>query len=110
MCLIGDGSAMYSIQAIWTAVQHRLPITFLIMNNSGYGAMRAFSQIMQAKKPPGIDLPGLDFVSLAKGMGCPGQKVDQADGLDAALTNSFASNGPSLIEVVVDQAISSLFD
>ena len=110
VCLIGDGSAMYSIQAIWTAVQHRLPITFLIMNNSGYGAMRAFSQIMQAKKPPGIDLPGLDFVSLAKGMGCPGQKVDQADGLDAALTNSFASNGPSLIEVVVDQAISSLFD
>jgi thiamine pyrophosphate-dependent acetolactate synthase large subunit-like protein len=49
VCLIGDGSAMYSIQAIWTAAQRKLPITFVVMNNSGYGAMRFFSRIMQAE-------------------------------------------------------------
>ena len=75
VCLIGDGSAMYCIQAIWTAAQRRFPITFVVMNNSGYGAMRAFSRIMQAHRPPGIDLPGLDFVALARGMGCPGKRV-----------------------------------
>jgi benzoylformate decarboxylase len=67
VALIGDGSAMYCIQAIWTAAQRKLPITFVIMNNSGYGAMRAFSQLMQAHRPPGIDLPRLDFVVVRGG-------------------------------------------
>ncbi|WP_247313942.1 thiamine pyrophosphate-dependent enzyme [Bradyrhizobium sp. 48] len=64
----GDGSTMYSTQAIWTAAQHGLPITFVVMNSSGHGAMRALSLIMQVHRPPRIDLPGLDFVRLAKGL------------------------------------------
>src|SRR6185503_8132238 len=43
VCLIGDGSAMYSIQALWTAAQRKLPLTIVVINNSGYGAMRSFS-------------------------------------------------------------------
>jgi benzoylformate decarboxylase len=67
VCLLGDGSAMYSIQALWTAAQHALPITFVILNNAGYGAMRSFSRIMEVENPPGIDLPGIDFVQIARG-------------------------------------------
>jgi benzoylformate decarboxylase len=109
VCLIGDGSAMYCIQAIWTAAQRRLPITFLVMNNSGYGAMRAFSQIMQAHRAPGIDLPGLDFISLATGFGCPGKRVVSVEHLDQILGEALAANGPALVDVVVDDATTDLF-
>ncbi|CUX56518.1 benzoylformate decarboxylase [Agrobacterium deltaense] len=110
VCLIGDGSAMYSIQGIWTAAQRRLPITFVVMNNSGYGAMRFFSRIMQAERPPGIDLPGLDFVSLACGFGCSAQRVTAPEHLDHAFTQAFTHNGPSLIDIAVDEAVSILFE
>src|SRR5689334_13619628 len=61
VCLIGDGSAMYSIQALWTAAQRKLPLTIVVINNSGYGAMRSFSQVMQVRNVPGLELPGIDF-------------------------------------------------
>jgi benzoylformate decarboxylase len=109
VCLIGDGSAMYCIQAIWTAVQRGLPITFVVMNNSGYGAMRAFSQIMQAHRPPGIDLPGLDFVSLAKGLGCPGKRVTDVADLDQTLKQALAANTPILVDIALDETITDLF-
>jgi benzoylformate decarboxylase len=107
--LIGDGSAMYCVQAIWTAAQRQLPITFVIMNNSGYGAMRAFSQLMQAHRPPGIDLPGIDFVALAKGLGCPGRRVTDVDDLDRCLVEALASSGPALVDIAVDDATADLF-
>ncbi len=110
ICLIGDGSAMYCVQGIWTAVQQRLPITFVVMNNSGYGAMRFFSRIMQAERPPGIDLPGLDFVSLARGFGCPAQRVTEPGHLDQALTDAFANDGPFLVDIAVDETVSILFE
>lgn len=109
VCLIGDGSMMYSPQALWTAVQHRLPLTVVVINNEGYGAMRSFSQVLQVRDVPGIDLPGLDFVSLARGMGCPGMQVTRAEDLDAALAEAMRSSGPVLVEVVVDAAIPTLY-
>ena len=75
VCLIGDGSAMYSIQALWTAAQRKLPLTVVVINNAGYGAMRSFSQVMQVRNVPGLDLPGIDFVKIAQGMGCDAVRV-----------------------------------
>ncbi|MGL9623005.1 benzoylformate decarboxylase [Bradyrhizobium sp. U531] len=109
VCLIGDGSAMYSIQAIWTAAQRGLPITFVVMNNSGYGAMRAFSQIMQSHRPPGIDLLGLDFVALAKGLGCLGKRVTDVAHLDPTLAEALAADGPRLVDIAVDETATDLF-
>ncbi len=109
VCLIGDGSMMYSPQALWTAVQHRLQLTVVVINNEGYGAMRSFSQVLQVRDVPGIDLPGLDFVSLARGMGCPGVKVTRSEDLDAALAEALRADGPMLVEVVVDAAIPTLY-
>src|SRR5256714_4116726 len=57
VCLIGDGSAMYSIQALWTAAQRKLPLTVVVINNAGYGAMRSFSQVMQGRNVPGPGPP-----------------------------------------------------
>ncbi|WP_135467018.1 benzoylformate decarboxylase [Crenalkalicoccus roseus] len=109
VCLIGDGSMMYSPQALWTAVQHRLPLAVVVVNNGGYGAMRSFSQVLQTRDVPGVDLPGLDFVSLARGMGCPGARVTRAEELDDALAAAMRSTGPALVEAVVDAAVPTLY-
>jgi benzoylformate decarboxylase len=109
VCLIGDGSAMYSIQALWTAAQRKLPLTVIVINNSGYGAMRSFSQVMQVRNVPGLDLPGLDFVKLAEGMGCDALRVSSSAELAPALTRAFAKPGTSLIEVIVDSAVPILY-
>ncbi|WBV44933.1 benzoylformate decarboxylase [Pseudoroseomonas cervicalis] len=109
VCLIGDGSMMYSPQALWTAVQHRLPLTIIVINNAGYGAMRSFSQVLQIRGVPGIELPGIDFVALARSMGCEAQRVAEPAQLDAALAAALASEGPALVEVLVDAAVPVLY-
>jgi benzoylformate decarboxylase len=109
VCLIGDGSAMYSIQALWTAAQRKLPLTVVVINNAGYGAMRSFSQVMQVRNVPGLELPGLNFVKIAQGMGCDAVRVDKASELAAALKRGLAHDGASLIEVIVDSAVPLLY-
>ena len=109
VCLIGDGSAMYSIQALWTAAQRKLPLTVVVINNSGYGAMRSFSQVMQVRNVPGLELPGIDFVRLAEGMGCHAVRVTKAAELGDALKRGMAHEGTSLVEAVVDSAVPVLY-
>ena len=109
VCLIGDGSAMYSIQALWTAAQRKLPLTVVVINNLGYGAMRSFSQVMQVRNVPGLDLPDIDFVLLAKGMGCGAVRVSKASQLAPALKRGLVHDGVSLIEVMVDSAVPLLY-
>ena len=109
VCLVGDGSAMYSIQALWTAAQRRLPLTVVVINNSGYGAMRSFSQVMQVRNVPGLELPGLDFVKLAEGHGCAAVRVTKSSELAAALKHALAQEGTSLVEVMVDSAVPLLY-
>jgi benzoylformate decarboxylase len=109
VCLIGDGSAMYSIQALWTAAQRKLPLTVVVINNSGYGAMRSFSQVMQVRNVPGLELPDIDFVKIAEGMGCDAVRVSKASELGAALKRGLARQGASLIEVMVDSAVPLLY-
>ncbi|WP_426436511.1 benzoylformate decarboxylase [Bradyrhizobium genosp. P] len=109
VCLIGDGSAMYSIQALWTAAQRKLPLTVVILNNSGYGAMRSFSQVMQVRNVPGLDLPGIDFVKIAEGMGCDAVRVTNSAELTNAYKRGLSHQGVSLIEVMVDSAVPMLY-
>jgi benzoylformate decarboxylase len=109
VCLVGDGSAMYSIQALWTAAQRKLPLTIVVINNAGYGAMRSFSQVMQVRHVPGLDLPGIDFVQIAQGLGCDAVRVSKASELAPALTRGLAHDGTSLIEVIVDSAVPLLY-
>jgi len=109
VCLIGDGSAMYSIQALWTAAQRKLPLTIVVINNAGYGAMRSFSQVMQVRNVPGLDLPGIDFVQIAQGMGCDAARVTSSSELAGALTRGLAHDGVSLVEVMVDSAVPLLY-
>jgi benzoylformate decarboxylase len=104
VALIGDGSSMYSIQALWSAAQLKLPITFIIVKNRRYAALQDFAPVFGfATGDPvqGTELPDIDFVALAKGQGCAGMRVEHASDLRAALGEALRSPVPILIEVEV---------
>ncbi len=102
IALMGDGSAMYSIQALWTAAQSRLPMAIVIVNNGGYLALKHMGTLFQMKELVGVDLPGIDFVGIAKALGCDGVKVERTADLDAALTRALNSDKPFLVDVIVE--------
>lgn len=64
VAFIGDGSVNYGITAQWTTAQHAVPAVFIMLNNGTYGALRGFAAKLDALDNPGLDVPGIDFVSL----------------------------------------------
>jgi benzoylformate decarboxylase len=102
--LVGDGSAMYTIQALWNAAQAKLPITFLILNNGRYAALQDFAPrfgFAPGVKPEGSDLPGLDFVALAAGHGVLAQRIHSADDLQQMLPAALCAEGTLLLDIEV---------
>jgi benzoylformate decarboxylase len=104
-CYSGDGSAMYSIQALWTAAHHKLPITFVIANNGGYRIIKQRLLSFHGNNHfIGMDFanPAIDFAALAKAMGLPAETIAEPGAVPAALQRAFATPGPKLLDVVVE--------
>jgi benzoylformate decarboxylase len=101
IALLGDGSAMYSIQGLWSAAELKLPVAFIIVNNGSYRALEEFGTHFGIKTLPGVRLPHLDFCALARGHGVLGVCVERCEDLDAALLALFAAEVPMLLEVRV---------
>ena len=111
LCLSGDGSSMYSIQSLWTAAHHDLPIVFVILANREYrvlkhniDAYRARFDVKSNKPYMHMDLSGpvLGFVDLAKGMGVAGTHVTRAEDIQKAVAAAFKSGMPHLIEIEIE--------
>lgn len=102
--IIGDGSANYGIQGLWTAAQYNIPAIFIIMKNGTYGALRWFAGVLHAENVPGLDVPDLDFCALARGYGVEAIHASSGETLTAALRQALASNKPTLIEVDIRPA------
>ena len=102
IAILGDGSAMYAIQGLWSAAQLNLPITFIIINNGRYEALHKFARLFGMQTTVGTLLPGIDFVGLAEAQGCEAARVEKPDELDVALERAFAASGPFLLEVIVE--------
>ncbi|KAH2812288.1 hypothetical protein KXV85_005172, partial [Aspergillus fumigatus] len=98
IALLGDGSAMYAIQGLWSAAKLGTPVSFIIFNNSRYEALRGFGRLFGMQTVEGTDLAGLDFVQIAAGQGVMGRRVEKAADLDAALNWSLGATGPTLVE------------
>jgi benzoylformate decarboxylase len=107
--LVGDGSSLYSPQALWTAAHERLPVTFVVMNNCEYNILKNYMRNRpqyrntQANGFIGMDLvdPAIDFLALAKSMGVSAVRVERISELAGAVQNGIASGKPNLIEVVI---------
>jgi benzoylformate decarboxylase len=108
VCFSGDGSAMYSIQALWTAAHHKLPLSVVIVNNGGY---RIIKQRLLAFHGDdhyvGMDFvdPPVDFTGMAKSLGLEAMRITAAKDLKSSLASAFKRPGAKLIEVVVDGAL-----
>ncbi|WP_372665816.1 benzoylformate decarboxylase [Amycolatopsis kentuckyensis] len=95
--VIGDGSANYGITALWTAAHYRVPVTFVILRNGVYGALRWFGELLGTPDVPGTEIPGLDFTAIAAGYGVPATTAADVDDLHAQLKTT--PDGPRLIQV-----------
>ena len=108
VCFSGDGSAMYSIQALWTAAHHKLPLNVVIANNGGY---RIIKQRLLAFHGDdhyvGMDFvdPPVDFAGIATALGLEAIRISDASELKPKLSSAFGRPGPKLIEVMVDGTV-----
>jgi benzoylformate decarboxylase len=108
VCFSGDGSAMYSIQALWTAAHHKLPLTVVIANNGGY---RIIKQRLLAFHGDdhyvGMDFvdPPVDFTGVAKSLGMEAIRVSDPAQLKSTLSSAFSRPGAKLIEVMVNNSV-----
>ena len=102
VCVLGEGSAQYGITALWSAVAHKLPVTFLVLRNQEYMILKWFAMLENVEGAPGLDLPGLDVAAVAQAYGMPAREVSSGEELIAALREDIAADdGPRLIQVPV---------
>ncbi len=103
-----DGSAMYTLQALWTQAREKLDVVTIILANRSYGVLRAEVKRVGARiddtlaaRLLDIDDPALDWVALARGMGIEGCRATSAEQFDDMLASAIAANGPRMIEAVI---------
>ena len=115
LALIGDGTSMYTIQALWTMAREKLNVVSVIFNNASYSVLnveleRVGAEKVGAKALSQLDLTGpvIHFAQLAQGMGVHGVRTTTAEEFVRALEHALATPGPHLIEAVVPQSLSGL--
>ncbi len=111
VALIGDGSAMYTIQGLWTAARENLRMVFVIINNYSYrilkqrtNAMKGLAAQADTYVAMDLDKPRIDFVAVARGLGLTAHKASTLAELGDMLRAALATDGPSLIDVEVDRS------
>jgi benzoylformate decarboxylase len=108
VCVSGDGSAAWSVQALWTASHYQIPVAFVICANGIYRQVRIMKNMVMGESTRGRNLgtdiskPHLDFVGLAQSFGVKASKVERPEDLHNALSSAFNTPGPSLVEVIVE--------
>jgi benzoylformate decarboxylase len=109
--IIRDGDAMYSIQALWTAAHYHIPVTYVVVNNAEYrilkmGMLHLLGETGRKSEFLGLNLedPPLDFAKQAAVWGIPGARIDRPDDLRPALEEALEHDGPSIVDVVVDNS------
>ncbi len=108
VCFTGDGSAMYSIQALWTAAHHKLPLTVVIANNGGYRIIKQRLLAFHGSRDfVGMDFkePAVDFTALAQSLGMVAERVTDPARLSDVLQAAIGARAPRLVEVVVDGTV-----
>jgi benzoylformate decarboxylase len=108
VALLGDGSAMYSIQALWTAAHQRLPITFVVFNNGGYRIIKQRLKLFHGTdRFIGMDFvdPPIEFAALARSVGVQGHRIETPAAFTAAYAEALAAREPLLLEVMVDGSV-----
>jgi benzoylformate decarboxylase len=111
VAVVGDGSAMWSIQSLWTAARYHIPVTYVICANASYCQVKMMKTFLMGERAEGrylgmnLDNPRIDFAHMAQAMGVFGQKVEDPGQLRGALRSALESGKPALVEVVVERIL-----
>ena len=106
--VIGDGSFQYSLQALWTAAQNDLPIVFIVLRNGEYAILKSFAVLEETPGVPGLDIPGIDIVHLARGYGCDAERIVDLDRFKSRVSAGLAGKKPLVLEVPITPDIPAL--
>ncbi|MHC5353955.1 benzoylformate decarboxylase [Myroides sp. LJL115] len=109
VAMIGDGAFQYSIQGLWTAKQHNLPIVYIVPINGEYGILKAFADCQNTPNVPGLDLPGLDFCALAKGYGLQGKKAKNLKELQEFYEEALKAGTPTVLSIEITREVPPLY-
>ncbi len=100
---------MYSIQALWSAAQYGANVVFVVVDNKGYYILKGFRDALGLGEPvPGLEVPGLDLMKVAEGMGVSAETVEAVDSLPKALERALEGGRPYLLNVLVKPEIPEL--
>jgi benzoylformate decarboxylase len=115
VAVVGDGSAMMTIQALWTAVASKVPVVWVVCNNESYRILKLNMNVWQtqiAGRPePQTDYLGMDFAvpfdiaAIANAFGVRGRRIEDPSDLGAAITEAIASNEPTVLDVRIDGSV-----
>jgi benzoylformate decarboxylase len=108
VALLGDGSAMYSIQALWTAAHQKLPITFVVFNNGGYRIIKQRLKLFHGTdRFIGMDFvdPPIEFAALARSLGVQGHRIGNPAAFTSAYAEALAAREPVLLEIMIDGSV-----
>lgn len=108
VCLVGDGSALYATQTLWSAVQLGTPVTFVVVNNARYAILESVVEFAGLEGVPSLELPGVDFLAAAAFYGCPGVRVSDPGRLAETLAEAINRPEPVLVDVLVDRTVPPL--
>ncbi|MGB8963571.1 MAG: benzoylformate decarboxylase, partial [Pseudonocardiaceae bacterium] len=101
IAIMGDGSFQYSVQSLWTAAQLQLPIVVIVLRNYEYAIIKSLAVLEGIPNLPGLDLPGLDIVSLAKGFGCDAARLDDLNSIKTAAAEAWTKSKPTVLEIPI---------
>jgi acyl-CoA reductase-like NAD-dependent aldehyde dehydrogenase/thiamine pyrophosphate-dependent acetolactate synthase large subunit-like protein len=101
ICVVGDGSSLYSIQSLWSAAEYDADILVIVLNNGGYRVLEAIAARSQPKRIDGVDIRHVDFVKIAEGQGVRAARCARGAELAGVLRTMLAEKGPRLLEVMV---------
>ena len=105
---IGDGSLHYSVQSIYTAVQHKVKLIYLVPINEEYAILKEFAILEKTPNVPALDLPGLNAQAMAKAYGCPAFRAENSTELRKCFEDALKVDGPVLIEFPIDRQLRPL--
>jgi len=115
ICSVGDGTALYTIQALWTAARYGLAVRFIVFNNASYMILKGGLLALKGASAergdfPGMDItePEVDFVKLAESMGLASRRVTKPADLRAALDWAFSESVPTLLDVAISRDVRSV--
>jgi benzoylformate decarboxylase len=105
VAIIGDGSFQYSVQSLWTAAQLHLPILIVVLRNDEYCILKSFAVLEKTPGVPGLNIPGFDVVSIAKGYGCDATRLDDLEAIKKAAVAAWSKSQPTVLEIPISPQV-----